>query len=268
MCCDTEEKTTSTQTSTIPAWLEAGSQKLVDKATQLADKDFQAPQLAIADFSGDQQNAFQMMRDLAAKPTAETERVVDEGGRLGKISDYMNPYLDPALRSMDEATAAQKGQLKAAAQSAGAFGDARHGIVENGINMNQLTARREAANVAFDKVMALRQNDLNRFTQVDKDNFTRTVGAIEGLLGVGGQQTAQQQAKNQAAFDQFMAQYGHDFEVLKALGLALGQAPHSKTTTGEQTTEGTDNSILGALGGAAQGFAGSAGGSALIAAML
>lgn len=267
MCCESETKSTTT----VPGYIEEAGKSLVSQGQQLASTDYQSNPLQIADFSPDQQTAFQQVRDIAANPNISTERIVDEGGRLGAVSDYMNPYLEralaPALRQIQEAEDANRKRIGAGATSAGAFGDARHGIVESMNARDAQLARGETAakfyKDAFDTVMTQRGQDLSRFTDVDKTNFGNALQAVQALLTTGGQQQGLDQAKNQAIFDDFLRQYGHDFAVLEALGAAISGTPYSTTTT--QTSP--DNGILQALGAGGAALAGNSALPAVLAAI-
>lgn len=249
-CCSSETKQESK--TTIPAYLEQGGEQLVSMASDLANKDYQSNPLQIADFAPDQQAAFEQIRNL--NPEISTERVVDENGRLGKISDYFNPYADPAFKAIQDAEDANRKRIGASSTSAGAYGDARHGILEVGNMAEAQNARVSAAYQAFDKAMTARGQDLARFTDVDKTNFSQALQAVQALLTSGGIQQGQEQAKNQAIFDDFLRQYGHDFNVLEAFGAALSGAPHSTTTTSTSTTPSNSISqLLGSASGALLG---------------
>ena len=182
MCKESKKQESTTSTSSIPAWLEGVSQKVATKAGDLTDKPFESyTGQRVADFSGDQMSAFQKLRDLVSggeTPAAigkytnapaqniGTERVVDEGGRLGQIADYMNPHvagaLQPALAKIQEQADAQRKRLSAGATSAGAFGDARHGVVESKLDQNTSQAMGDTASQfymnAFDRAMGQRSN--------------------------------------------------------------------------------------------------------------
>lgn len=298
MCKDTEKKS-ETKTN-IPQYVEDAGKLLVSKATDVAEKPF-TPYTGdrFAGFTPDQQTAFQKIRDLASSApgvgqealgmirnygnapaqNVSTERVVDEKGRLGAISDYFNPYVDnalqPALRKIMEAADAQRKQIGASATSSGAFGDARHGVVESNLNRNTSTAIGDTASQfytnAFDKAMANRASDLNRFLSADTTdaNFAeqglgrqltganslvsnaqadqqRQLQALQALLGSGNQQQGQAQLKKDFDFNEFMRQQGWDADVLGVLGAALAAAPYEKSQTTTET--GKDNSLIGALG--------------------
>jgi hypothetical protein len=250
----------------MPDYIRNASQSLVSQSQELRDRanNTTMPTLQIADMTADQQAAFQKIRDLANQAPMKTERVVDENGKLGAIDDYFNKYaaarINPAMRAIDESTAQRIKQVGAGATSAGAFGDARHGIVENGVYQAAVNAKKDLVDTAsadaFDKAMAARQVDLSRFTDVDKTNFSNTITSIQALLGSGGIQQGHEQAKHQAVFDQYMAEYGKDFDVLAAMASALGVAQSGADRTQTTTSTTPDNSILqglGSLGGAALG---------------
>jgi tetratricopeptide (TPR) repeat protein len=104
-----------------------------------------------------------------------TERVVDENGFLGKISDYMNPYLegvlDPTIKKMRDQEAFDKNDIGASAMMSGAFGDARHGVetsmLRDNTNENVGDVTGKTYSDAFMQAMGLRSNDIARKTGLD-----------------------------------------------------------------------------------------------------
>lgn len=113
-----------------------------------------------------------------APDSVNTERLVDEGGFLGSIDSYMNPYLDqvldPTIREINEQSQRQQNQIGAQAMMSGAFGDARHGIAEG----EQRSRTNEAISDtvgstyrdAFDTAMGLRAGDIGRFDTSQRFN--------------------------------------------------------------------------------------------------
>jgi hypothetical protein len=120
----------------------------------------------------------------------DTERVVDQNGFLGKISDYMNPYLqqvlNPQIKAANEQLQRGRRDLGANAQMSGAFGDARHGVVEQGLyddtqeNIADLTGRTYAS--GFDTAMGLRANDIGRKDSMDLAKAGYAEGDVNRLL--------------------------------------------------------------------------------------
>ena len=109
----------------VPAWVEDGGKFLVSEAKGLADTPF-TPYTGnrVAELTGDQTSAFAKLRDLVnnapnvgpqanatvaqgamapAQTVGPAERVVDEGGRLGAITDYPDPYMTAAAGPMQAA---------------------------------------------------------------------------------------------------------------------------------------------------------------------
>ena len=298
MCKESEKKTESTQTQAIPDWLESVSRSLAERTQAQAEKPFEVYSGdRVADLTGDQQTAFQKLRDFVGggettaplrdamtKPagTVGTERVVDEDGRLGAISGYLNPYvenaLQPALTKIQEQADGRRKQINAGATAARAFGDARHGIAESTLDKNTSQAIGDTASSfmmnAFDKSMATRGGDLNRFTDADLKNaqleeqaLNRGVAGsqamqnqmlqqLQALLNAGGIQQGNEQMELDTQYQEFIRKISNDPQQLNLLASVLGRLPYSKTTTGSATETSPDNSLLGvagALGGAVLG---------------
>jgi hypothetical protein len=157
-----------------------------------------------------------------------TERLVDEGGRLGKMSDYINPNvaatLDPTMRAIQEQDATRRQRQAGASASAGAFGDARHGILERGIgqdtNREISDATSRAYSEAWNNAMGARSGDLGRFMQADSEN----AALKEAALGRGYQAATGLQTANEARLGRgFQAAQGisgaADAEQARKLGL-------------------------------------------------
>jgi len=299
--CKKAKPETQTSEVKVPEYVETGGKKLIADGIKLSDKPFVAyTGDRVADFSPDQLTAFQKLRDLigsapnvsgeslqgarsyASAPSQSigTERIVDENGQLGAISDYFNPHVDaalqPAIRKIMESADAQRKMIGAGATSSGAFGDARHGVVEGVLNRDTSQVVGDTAakfyNDAWNTAMAERTSDLNRFKDTDtiNANFNEAglnrlltgsgavvdrVGAdqamklnqIQALLSGGNQQQGNAQAELDAGFQEFLRGQGWDFSVLEALSSALNAAPYPKTQTTSKSG-GSDNSILGTLG--------------------
>jgi len=251
----------------------------------LRDLIAKAPQVGAGAIKGAQ--------DYAAAPaqSISTERVVDENGRLGSIDSYLNPYrdavVDPALRKIQEQADRQQKQINANATSARAFGDARHGILDAMLGRDTSLATGETTGKllkeGYDTAMGLRSADENRFKDVDtlNANFEETalnrglagskaavdiaaadqnrlLAQISALLGAGGQQQSNEQAKLDAAYQEFLRKYiGDDQAKIAAASQALSGLKGNYGTT--KTSEQPDNSIIGGIGSAAGSVASSPG---------
>lgn len=310
MCKESKTKQNATTVQNIPGWLEDASKSLTEKASAYADKPFEAyTGERVAGFSPDQQNAFQMLRDFigtggtvdtiknaSSQPAQNigTERVVDEGGRLGAMKDYFNPYVDgalqPALAQIQKQADERRKNINSGATAARAFGDARHGILESTLDQNTSQAIGDTAakfySDAFDKSMNTRAADLNRFGEVDKANaqfgeqaLNREISGaqtaqqallqqLQAALQTGGLQQGVDQAGLQAAYEEFMRKNQHDPQMLAQLSAVLSKLPYSKTQTTNAESIAPDNSLLGTAGAVGGAVAGSAPVSAAIAGLL
>lgn len=302
-----EEKTTE-----VPGYVTEAGTDLAAKASDLLSKPYEAyTGDRVAGFTADQQSAFQKLRDLisgapqigeaavtstmnaASAPgqNIQTERIVDEGGKLGAIGDYLNPYqasvVDPALRKIQEQADRQAKNIGSMATSSKAFGDARHGILEAMLGRDTSLATGETTGSlmkqGYDTAMGERTADLNRFKDVDtlNANFNETalnrniagnkaavdvatadqnrlLSQINSLLGAGSQQQANDQAGLDAAYQEFMRRYiGDDQAKIAAAAQAMSGLKGNYSTT--ETKEKPDNSLLGGLGSAAGSALGSKG---------
>jgi hypothetical protein len=227
----------NTQTSTVqlPSWLEAGSRRAIDAASAFYNQPFQPfTGQRVAPVSTDIQSGIEELRDLNSTPPnamygdiadrfralaggsplygeaaalyrqggqpISTERIVDEGGQLGQISDYTSPYtqatLDPALREMERVNSVERNRM--GGLRGGAYGDARHGVLEAEQERNYTTAvgdvTSRAYSDAWNQAMGLRGSDLERFLGVDMANRDASMASAAGLAGVGGAQQAAEQA--------------------------------------------------------------------------
>jgi hypothetical protein len=223
----------------------------------------------------------------APAQSVSTERVVDESGRLGAISDYINPNveaaLQPALRAIQEAADKQRKQIGAQATMSGAFGDARQGVLESQLGRETSTAMGDTAakfyQDAFDKAMAARTGDIGRMLTTDTTNANlaeqalgrlltgattqqnlassdqnRMLQAIQALLSGGTLQQQTEQAGDTAAYQEFLRQQGWDASTLQVLANALKAAPYDKTDTKNTTQTVTEpnnalSGLLGSIGG-------------------
>ena len=128
-----------------------------------------------------------------AADTLTTGTVVDEGGPLGAISSYMNPYLsnslDPTIREIQEESERQRRSIGASATMSGAFGDGRHGIMEgeNFEKTNQAVsdATYRANKDAYDNAMALRSSDRGRMDTMAVNDAALTEAAQGRKLTAG-----------------------------------------------------------------------------------
>lgn len=319
-----KSQTKQTTTTTLPEWLTQASQQAVGQASELASRPFErysGPR--VAEFSDDQKNAFQQLRNMIAGApniggeviegarkyanapaqniTAQNITPETVKGNIKDIASYFNPNteaaLQPALRKIDEAAGQSLKRAGAAATSARAFGDARHGIVDSQIDANRMQAHGDTASQAYqtmwDKALGALSGDVgtrnaaalanaNFAADADKTNAVfneqalnrmltgsksmeelaqadqnRQLQQLQALLGTGALQQGNEQAKLNADFQEFLREYAHGPQMAQLLANITRSVPTGMT----QTTVGQqpNNAGLGALGSLAGSALGSQG---------
>jgi len=228
-----------TSTTTFPSWYTDAAKN----ALGAAESFFAQPSTPytgqrVAGMSSMSQDAIDRMGSLTP-PAPNTERIVDENGRLGAIDDYMNPYaraaLDPALREMGIAYDQNRNRIAGQRQGMGGYGDARHGIQEGTAAQQYQTAVGDVTGrtmgAAYDSAMGLRSGDLARFSQQDQQQFQNTVAAIQAQLQAG--QITQQQAQNEldAQYAEFMRLEQDKYDKMATYMSSLGAVNPGSTTT-------------------------------------
>lgn len=312
----------TTSRTELPQWLQDAAQRNYEFARGIAEKPFQAyTGERVAGLTPDQMQAAGMVRNLAASGNAYLPGIEQMYGAYGaapagkvsspsilgggydaasgSINDYLNPYvqgaLAPQLRNIERAGAVMRtgpGGIDSGATSAGAFGDARHGVetAEQMRNQAQLESdvTGQAYKDAFDRAAGLRGTDVgnlintgttnaglneqalarmlgsgNAFMGLDKYNTGRGVDLANALNQYGTQARGVDQARMDAAFQEFMRGQQDPYTKLQALMQSLQGASGNvnKTTTGQTTgqttglTQGsTDTSSFGSQQGQTQGM--------------
>lgn len=138
----------------------------LNKASGLWDQYAEAgPELA-----NKQGFTYDVTKGLDKAANLSTTGIMDENGPLGSLMSYMSPYLEqvlnPQLREIQEESDRQRRNIGAQATMAGAFGDARHGVMEgeNFEKTNQAVADTTGKTTAdaFLNALAQRQADMGR----------------------------------------------------------------------------------------------------------
>jgi hypothetical protein len=185
-------------------------------------------------------------------------------GGIGNVQDYMSPYtqgvLDPAIREIQEESERQRRGIGASAAMSGAFGDARHGVME-GQNMEKTnqavsdTTGRIMAD-AFNNGQAQRNLAVERLgtaaagVQGVGDDLFGKVNEVNDRLTTAGNTAYNFQEKKRQTMQQFqeaLKNKRYD-DALKLLS-AVNGAPKESTTETE-----SDTGIWGLLGALAGGL--------------
>lgn len=252
--------------------------------------DMQRESLGNIDWLGDQDlsamfgidRAESLLGDFADYDPASLtpERVVDEGGYLGGIEGYVNPYLEqvlaPQVRNIEEATQRRLNDLGASAASAGSFGDARHGVNESLVYRDANRAigdvTGQAYRDAWNTAMGLRGNDLMTRYGVEAGNRAadmeanqNRLAAASGMAELGDRYFNTFMDVNDALYNageiertaeiernEIMRQFqeavnSRDYDSALKLIMAAQGVPYETTTT-QQTTQQQDRSNDGLWG--------------------
>lgn len=219
--------TTSTQTQSLPAWMEGPLKNSFQQATALTDIN-QNPYQSyggerVAQFTPLQNQAFQAAENMQTSQAGQagigaagmatmgalgTRYDPYQTGQFGQQAGaYMSPYIEqsmaPQLREAQRASEMQRNVNQAQAVQQGAFGGSRQAIVEaerqRNLGMQMGDIRDRGYQAAFDRA----QNQFNTEQQLREQS--RQYGAGLGLQGLqtaltgagvlgtlGGQQFAQQ----------------------------------------------------------------------------
>ena len=280
-------------TPTTPASVAETREELLARTRGFAAEPFQPyvdaqgnPIPRVAEFTPDQQRAFESTRGLATQAgglSALTPELTQQAIAATRgvattlpqtdLSGYMSPYtqavLDPAIRDIEERAAKERLRLGQQSARTGSFGGSRQAIAESELERG---TQRNIADVSAQQRAAAYNQALDQFRK-DQALIPALYAGMQSQLGTGLQQTqgalgsmvnpllatgGLQQAREQANLDVLRQQYEEerDFPLrgISALRSTLG-LPTSTLGIGTQATEttpGTD--ILSALTGAvAQG---------------
>ncbi len=309
---ETVKETNSTQTTKLPDWVNQAGRENYELARELLSGGYK-PYTGdrVAGLSGNEQAAIDLIggvprsnqyhgdaasafQNYGSAPGFQYDfnTVVDENGPLGSISSYMNPYLmnvlNPMLREISRQGQAARLDINSNATQAGAYGDARHGVVESEQRRNEAILSGDTTGKAFsdsfNSAMGLRTSDLARYlqtqqlqegadksqlerartsaidlTNLDKYELSRALGLASSLGSTGALERKVEQDKIDAdVAEHERANGGWTREQLSFLSKILGLTPYDKTTIGTSTVSEPDNSgwnMIGSLAGSLFGAA-------------
>lgn len=272
---------TTTQTAQLPPALQAAIDNMIRNAQDVSAQPYQQyPGPRIADFTPDQQRAFEMFRQLPGTGLAALGRAESAYGDAGRafntenLQPYVNAYEQDRLRNtMDELRRqkdiAQLG-VNDAAVRAGAFGGSRHGVadaeLERALSRTQAdTLTSENARI-FDAAAGRFQNDRSNSLQVGQA-FSGLAPLQYNLQQQGatalGTSGAQQQQLGQANLDlgvsDFETQRNYSRDQLAFLSSILSGTPYAQNQTTSLTTPAPSRfQQVAGLGIAGLGLLGSA----------
>lgn len=249
----------STTTYGVPDWVSEAGKYIYGQGKNLFETPYKPPPTAderVAPFTADQNSAFSMLRDYVSSGGGDNGKLFTKGADL--VSDPgsgLNPYTDavlrPQIRNINEASTDARMRLGDQAIAAGAFGDARHGVLEGQNDRDTMLAIGDATgrayNDAWNEASTRGMNLIGASSTGQNDFMTR----LNALLGTGGIQQQNDQSKRDVGYQNYLAEQQNPYDKLAMLISTLGGVPYQKTATQtEQPGFGSLFSLLGSLLGA------------------
>ncbi len=219
--------------------------------------------------------------DLIGKYSGAPAQNVSANTIQSAMSPYMNEYvmraLAPQMRQFDISNAKDMAGVNSAATGSGAFGDARAGIEASNTRFNQNVQREgiigQAYDRAFNTAIGAGAQDVGNKLSADNANagyqesaLARALGGSNALqalqnqqLGVagvqntmGGQQTAQDQAKLTANYNQWLMAQQYPFQTAGLVNQTVNSGSNAMPASKTEVSEAPNNSgwgVAGAIGG-------------------
>ena len=243
--------------------------------------------------SGAYQNATQSGIDTMSQSRDANQAGKYQGAEYNNenIAKYQNPYeqqvRDKGVREIGDALEQQRLQNQSRAAGAGAFGGARHGIVDaqsqasgqqaltdfigqhnyqgfqnaqNQFNTgwNQGLQQQNQQNQAASQNYGMDQNIAQAQQQAGQQDFQNQMELSKSNLNLGNIYTQQDQAQKDNAYKAYQNKQEKPMEMYERLAAINAMQPHNRTTVGSTTGTSTQSSSGGWLGpalGAAGQFA-------------
>lgn len=246
-------ETTVVQGTSMPEWVDKGGQSLFAQASELAQRPYQTfggPR--VAGFSQDETDAFGRARSAIGNYQPNLDKA---GAALGRadgqwdaaaLERYSNPFAqnvtDISVRElMRQHGIAQQGRNANAVQ-AGAFGGARHGVMDAEAMRNTEqtvadtllrgnAAAYESARQAFEKDRAADMGMADAYAGLGRVESALGQADINNLLGIGGMQRGLDQASLDTAYQDFENQQKWPYEQTNFASGILRGVPYSQKST-------------------------------------
>lgn len=207
-----------------------------------------------ADMGGEafRANAVQT-QGIAGLPQVGSERFTDAGVAAGYMNPYREQVIDRTLARLSEANDQLRLGNQARASAAGAYGGARHGIVESEQNKRYLQQVGDTSAQLYDQAFGqagqMFTSDAGRAAQTGQFNVGTDLARQQGNLDADFRTQAQNQNMGLLAYnanrDQFSTDQNRMLQSAQMAGQFAGQ---------QQQLGFNDVNALGAIGGQLQGF--------------
>lgn len=261
---DEKQTTTSSTVVDLPSWIESPMKGIVSRADALSQQGFNPyTDPRFADFTGDEQAAFQLTRDLVGQNgynvdpsqqiSAEVARRGLEGFSQSELQPYMNPYIENVLdinkRRQFDTFDQTMNDYRGRAGQAAAFGGSRFGLGEAQMSQDfqQQMADFDQQGLydSFNQGLqgAMQGTQLAGQTSMDLANLQGleqqgTLQDANALMGIGGLQRAQQQQGLDFDYAQFQREQAFPYEQLQFASGIIN--PAAKINAGSTQTDVTE----------------------------
>ena len=248
---------TSVERSEVPEYITQPHERAITAAEELATTPYQPfPGPRVAGVSEDTLAGSQGIRERqgigvgqiypAYSTTMGTTGAITEAER----NQYMNPYLSAVggqtEREMLRGHQQQQVATEAAATRAGAYGGARHGVVESEANRNYSrnvgdmwervhATGFDAAQKAAQGTRTISQRGAATAGQLAGQGQNMAYQDLQSRMGVGQLQEQRAQQNLDIGYQDYLRQQDYPWQQLSNLGGVLSGAPYSTTLTSNQT---------------------------------
>lgn len=262
--------TTSQQQVSLPDYLAPYAGRVLNKAEAISNEGYIPYSGArVADFTADQQQAFDNYRNMDAMSPMQTQG----GGIVGAAADklmggggtwdqaaaqqYMSPYqqsvIDIGKREAQRQYDMQVPVMDAAAARGGAFGGDRHAIVQaeayRNLTQQMNDMQTQGMNTAYNNGQQQFNADQNRqmtgaasavgagntLAGIGQQGFQNQLAVNQGIMGIGNQQQALNQTGLNVGYQNFVDQRDDPLKKLGIMQSGYNGMPMTQTATANTT---------------------------------
>ena len=264
--------TTQTQYVREAPEIEARKLGLMDTARQLAETGLNIPTQEVAEFTGNQQDAFDMQR----QGLGTYQNYLDNAANMayqGSVSQYdpqsyqqfLNPYQQYVTQGIEDQFAKAMNQSNLQAAKAGAFGGARQGVEQANLAGAQAQAVGASLAQGYGQAQQMAMSDFANQQQrlqqgarlaagLGQQQQQQQAADVTGLLQTGTLQQQRDQMEKDAQFKQQMAQIYEPYQRVGFVSDIFQGSPTSASSLTMSTAPGT-NPLAQAVGAGITGLA-------------
>lgn len=273
ICGGGTDTVNTTQTTRLPAWVEAAGQSLFQTAQPLAERSY--PFYSgdrVASFSPNQEAAFGLASsNVGGWEGAFNNAFTGYGAAADQFSaGDLDKYINPYIKDVQQTTIAESNRQwnrdqilrNAEMVNRGSYlNEDRREVIDNLSRESRDRINAEMVALtnagAFNTALGAREDELSRLFNSSAGYaqlapLFQDLGNIDvaTMLGIGGQQQAQEQGELNLSFDEFLRQFYYPQEQTNWLLGGLAGTPYGQTTNA-QVPVGSSNPLGGLLGAGA-----------------